>query len=155
MPLPSPRSWWIITLTNTLTGDTMLTVLFLALVPMAPIPLYKTAPVPIVKPITMEELVGEWWMQWDHSACLTMLHAGGGYSCIHLGRTWQGRWNLRSDVLEINETPNGGSVTTSKWEVHLKRAKMLYGGAGFIPVGIGPATDFSLSRQIGFLTRKE
>ena len=60
-------------------------------------------PAPRGPQITPASIIGDWSLTWNGSEAPCELERSGKWGCWWKGEAWQGRWELKGDVLTVNE----------------------------------------------------
>jgi hypothetical protein len=87
-------------------------ILCLGLAASAPAP--KPAP-PKVPALSPSSVV----MVWKGTEAETHFHADGHYTCLWVGKWWEGRWACKDGTLAVEEWPRDQPGNASKWAVQL------------------------------------
>jgi hypothetical protein len=86
----------------------------LALLPLA------AAPVPPPKPMARPDVAGVWDMKWDSTGWVATFSPGGFYRSRGRGWSYEGRWEMKGDVLTITEknvSVHNGHWSSYRWEL--------------------------------------
>jgi hypothetical protein len=78
-------------------------------------------------------------MLWKGTEAETHYHADGHYTCLWVGKWWEGKWACKDGTLSVEEWPRDNPGNASKWSVQLATPTAgLLGGEGGSPWSVRP-----------------